>query len=186
MLAAPALLPAYALAAPWLGPLPHLHHTRKMLACLRPCRAVCSTAGPSGACVAGTHAAARRLPPLARPAACHAFHASAAAPSGSNKWSKIRHKKAANDSARGSFYGALSREIIACVRQHPTRSADTATNSRLGLLLRKARDMDVPKDKVQATLDKASRADGPDDKTLTFEALGPPPQGGTQPVAMIM
>lgn len=165
-----------------------------MLACLRPCRAVCSTAGPSGACLAaGTRAAPlrRALPPLAPalpPSArgARALHASAAAPSGSNKWSKIRHKKAANDSARGSFYGALSREILACVRQHPTRSADPATNSRLGLLLRKARDMDVPKDKVQATLDKASRADGPDDKTLTFEALGPAPQGGTQPVAMIM
>lgn len=106
--------------------------------------------------------------------------------SGHNKWSKIRHKKAANDSARSHSYGILSREIIASIRSHPTRSTSTADNVRLNYLLKKAREMDIPNSKVEATLKKAvGGGSGSGDKTATYEVvvhLG----GESQPVSLVL
>ncbi|KAE8259130.1 hypothetical protein A4X13_0g1215 [Tilletia indica] len=102
--------------------------------------------------------------------------------SGSNKWSKIKHKKAANDAARSATYGVLSREIISAVKSF---GPDPALNFRLSMLLRKARDLDIPKDKVEATLAKAAGKDGTDFQTVTYEVLGPV-SNSHPPVAMMI
>ncbi|PWN39380.1 YebC-like protein, partial [Ceraceosorus guamensis] len=105
--------------------------------------------------------------------------------SGSNKWSKIRHKKGAKDLERGTVYSAISREILASVRQHPTRSCDPNTNARLASLLRKAKDNGVPKDRVTATLEKANGVAAGSMHSVTYEALGPPNKAGV-PVALVI
>lgn len=114
-----------------------------------------------------------------------AFHNSACVASGSNKWSKIRHKKGAKDLERGTLYSAISREILACVRQHPTKSCDPSTNARLASLLKKAKDNGVPKDRVNATLEKANGVASGSMHSVTYEALGPSNKAGV-PVAMVM
>ncbi|MCO5565474.1 hypothetical protein L7F22_019147 [Adiantum nelumboides] len=106
--------------------------------------------------------------------------------SGHNKWSKIKHKKLANDTAKSTGYSNLSREIIAAVRNHPTRSASPEQNARLGQILRKAKSMDISKDKIEATLKKAeSIGSGGGGQTVTYEALGPTSSDGI-PVALIV
>lgn len=100
------------------------------------------------------------------------------------QWSKIKHKKAANDAAKGNLYSALSREIIAAVRNHPAHSTSPEHNSRLGALLRKAKDLDISKEKIEMTLKKAEGA-GAGGSSVTYEALGPATRNGV-PVALIM
>ncbi|KAK0544690.1 hypothetical protein OC846_005963 [Tilletia horrida] len=99
------------------------------------------------------------------------------------QWSKIKHKKQANDAAKSATYGVLSREIISAVKNFG--GPDPLLNYRLGMLLRKARDLDIPKDKIEATLAKASGRDGTDFQVVTYEALGPV-NGSHPPVAMII
>ena len=106
--------------------------------------------------------------------------------SGHNKWSKIKHKKLANDTAKSTGYSNLSREIIAAVRNHPTRSASPEQNARLGQILRKAKSMDFSKDKIEATLKKAeSMGTGNGGQTVSYEALGPTSSDGV-PIALIV
>ncbi|PWN32172.1 YebC-like protein [Meira miltonrushii] len=106
--------------------------------------------------------------------------------SGHNKWSKIKHKKLANDTTKSTGYSNLSREIIAAVRNHPQKSASPEHNARLGQILRKAKSMEVPKDKIEATLKKAeSIGAGGGGQTVTYEALGPVSSDGI-PVALIV
>jgi len=112
-----------------------------------------------------------------------AISTSASLQSGSNKWSKIRHKKAANDAAKSAAYGVLSREIISAVKNFG--GPDPALNYRLGMLLTKARELDVPKDKVEQTLAKAAGKDSVDLQTVTYEALGPV-TSSHPPVALII
>lgn len=106
--------------------------------------------------------------------------------SGHNKWSKIKHKKLANDTAKSTGYSNLSREIIAAVRNHPTRSVSPEQNARLGQILRKAKSMDISKDKIEATLKKAeSMGTGNGGQTVSYEALGPTSSDGV-PIALIV
>lgn len=59
-------------------------------------------------------------------------------------------------------------------------------NARLATLLRKARDMDVPKDKIEATLKKAEAMGAAGGgSSVTYEALGPNSKEGV-PVALIV
>jgi translational activator of cytochrome c oxidase 1 len=101
-----------------------------------------------------------------------------------NQWSKIKHKKAANDAAKSNMYGALSREIIASVRSHPTHSTSPELNSRLAALLKKAKDLEITKEKIEMTLKKAENA-GTSGSFASYEALGPQTKDGT-PAALIM
>jgi transcriptional/translational regulatory protein YebC/TACO1 len=82
------------------------------------------------------------------------------------------------------MYSSLSREIIACVRAHPTHSTSPEQNAKLAMLLRKAKDLNVTKEKIEMTLKKAEGS-GTGGDIVTYEALGPATKVGT-PVAMIM
>jgi len=82
------------------------------------------------------------------------------------------------------MYGALSREIIAAVRNHPSHSTSPEHNARLGMLLKKAKDLDVTKEKIEMTLKKAENA-GTGGTNITYEALGPTTKEG-MPDALIM
>lgn len=95
--------------------------------------------------------------------------------SGSNKWSKIKHKKAAQDALKGNTYGALSREILSSIKASPLPK-DLASlpehNSRLAYLLKKARDLDIPKDKIETTLQKARNQGNSGEEIVIYEVLG--------------
>lgn len=82
------------------------------------------------------------------------------------------------------MYGALSREIIAAVRNHPTHSILPEQNSRLAALLKKAKEFDVTKEKLEATLNKAAHV-GQGGTSIQYEMLGPTTRDGV-PVALIV
>lgn len=99
------------------------------------------------------------------------------------QWSKIKRKKGANDLARGQTYSLVSREIILAVK---TGGASPELNPRLAVALRKARDMGVPKDKVESSIAKGTGSGDADNlSTVTYEGLGPMRTAG-QPVAFVM
>jgi transcriptional/translational regulatory protein YebC/TACO1 len=70
-----------------------------------------------------------------------------------------------------------------CERTQP-HSTSPEQNAKLAMLLRKAKDLNVTKEKIEMTLKKAEGS-GTGGDIVTYEALGPATKVGT-PVAMIM
>jgi transcriptional/translational regulatory protein YebC/TACO1 len=106
------------------------------------------------------------------------------------QWSKIKHKKLANDAARGASYGSISREIIAAIKAHTSnapagQAADPQHNTRLGMLVKKAKDLGFPKDKIEASIAKASGKGADQLQTVTYEALGPTNENGSATALVI-
>lgn len=94
---------------------------------------------------------------------------------GHNKWSKIKHKKAANDAKRGKMFTKLLREITVAAR---TSGADSP---RVSLLVSKGRAINLPNDLIKRALARAEEKGEPDNtEELSYEAYGP---GG---VALVM
>lgn len=96
------------------------------------------------------------------------FSGTAIISSGSNKWSKVRHKKAAADSARSNTFGRLTREIIAAIK---AAGPSPETNARLALLLKKAKEVSFPKDRLEATLAKAQGGGSDGTQTVSYDVL---------------
>lgn len=90
----------------------------------------------------------------------------------------------ANDAAKGTTYSAISRELIAAVRNHPQHSISPDQNARLAMILKKAKDLEIPKEKIETTLKKAESA-GSGGSNISYEAVGPTTKDGL-PVALIM
>ncbi|PVF92438.1 YebC-like protein [Serendipita vermifera] len=75
--------------------------------------------------------------------------------SGHNKWSKIRHNKAIQDSKKNVLYNRLQRDIIIAVQ---TGGPDATVNPSLSLAIKKAKTMGLPKANLERTLAKARTA----------------------------
>lgn len=119
------------------------------------------------------------------------------------QWSKIKHKKMANDAARGNQFSLLARELINTIRQYrpptagrqpiqlaPGELAPGATvpaaNARLAAALHKARDIGFPKAKIEAAIAKAGGKKSNTLLTPSYEFFGPAPAGGGQGVALLL
>ncbi|CAO1619858.1 unnamed protein product [Sympodiomycopsis kandeliae] len=101
--------------------------------------------------------------------------------SGSNRWSKVKHKKFAADAVKSNTFSRLTTEITAAVR---SGGEIPENNAKLAVLLRKAKSLQFPKDKLEATLAKASKSTDAT-HSLTYEVIGPVTEGGTS-VALII
>jgi YebC/PmpR family DNA-binding regulatory protein len=87
--------------------------------------------------------------------------------SGHNKWSKIKHKKAATDAKKSKVFSKLVKLI-----QVEAKAANGDTNSPgLRAAIEKARKENMPNDKIERAIKKASEAG--DVSAVTFEAYGP-------------
>jgi len=73
--------------------------------------------------------------------------------SGHNKWSTIKHKKAATDAKKGKIFSRVAKEIFVAVRQG---GSDPDTNISLRALMQKARSVNMPADNVDRAIKKAS------------------------------
>jgi transcriptional/translational regulatory protein YebC/TACO1 len=88
---------------------------------------------------------------------------------GHNKWSKIRHKKAAADQEKSLRFAKLSLEIISAIKGtfinlhlafatyhvytlYKEKGPDPSLNLRLSLALNKARDSNMPKANIENAL----------------------------------
>ena len=61
--------------------------------------------------------------------------------SGHSKWATIKHKKAANDKARGKLFAKLLRQVEVAAREG---GGDPETNPTLRTMFQKARDNSIP------------------------------------------
>ncbi len=87
--------------------------------------------------------------------------------SGHNKWSKIKHKKAATDAAKSKIFAKLVKLI-----QVEAKACGGDINSPgLKLAIEKARKANMPKDNIERAIKKASEAG--ETKAVVYEAYGP-------------
>lgn len=91
--------------------------------------------------------------------------------SGHSKWAGIKHKKALVDAKRGQTFTRATREITMAAREG---GGDIDGNFRLRLAVQKAREVNMPADKIQSAIARgtgASKADALEE--LRYEGYGP-------------
>lgn len=89
--------------------------------------------------------------------------------SGHNKWSKIKHKKAATDAAKGKIFSKHSALITIAVRD---AGGDVNAASVLAAVERAKKDS-MPKDNIERALAKGSGAGGATLEEVMYEGYGP-------------
>src|SRR5437588_11979918 len=91
--------------------------------------------------------------------------------SGHSKWAGIKHKKAVVDARRGQAFTRASREITIAAKEG---GGDVDGNFRLRLAIQKAREANMPADKIQAAIDRGTGAGkGESLEELRYEGYGP-------------
>jgi YebC/PmpR family DNA-binding regulatory protein len=91
--------------------------------------------------------------------------------SGHSKWAGIKHKKAIVDAKRGQAFTRASREITIAAKEG---GGDVDGNFRLRLAIQKAREANMPADKIQAAIDRGTGAGKGDAlEELRYEGYGP-------------
>ena len=91
--------------------------------------------------------------------------------SGHSKWAGIKHKKAIVDAKRGQAFTRASREITIAAKEG---GGDVDGNFRLRLAIQKAREVNMPADKIQAAIDRGTGAGKGDSlEELRYEGYGP-------------
>jgi YebC/PmpR family DNA-binding regulatory protein len=85
---------------------------------------------------------------------------------GHNKFSKIKHKKAATDKLKAQNFSKVVKLIQIAARKGST---DPAMNPELRLALEKAKEVNMPKDNINRILEKASNTSG---QVIMYEGFG--------------
>ncbi len=99
---------------------------------------------------------------------------------GHSKWANIKHRKGRADAIKGKIFSRLVKEIISAVRQG---GPDPKSNSKLRLVLQKARTANLPNDNIERNIKKATSADQADFTEMTYELYG---HGGVGIIAEVM
>ena len=92
--------------------------------------------------------------------------------SGHNKWSKIKHKKAATDAAKSKVFGKAARLIAL---ESKKASGDTSAPG-LRAAIDAARVVNMPKDNIDRAVAKGSSSETAALESIVYEMYGP---GGT-------
>src|SRR5919108_5248304 len=91
--------------------------------------------------------------------------------SGHSKWAGIKHKKAVVDARRGQTFTRVAREVTIAAREG---GGDPDRNFRLRLAVQKAREANMPTDRIQAAIDRGTgAAKGEALEELRYEGYGP-------------
>ena len=91
--------------------------------------------------------------------------------SGHNKWSTIKHKKAAVDAKRGKLFSRLIKEITVAAR---LGGGDESANPRLRSAIAAARAANMPKDNIGRAVKKGTgELEGAEYTEVTYEGYGP-------------
>lgn len=91
--------------------------------------------------------------------------------SGHNKWSSIKHRKAAQDSKRQAVFNKIIREIVVAAREG---GGDVRTNATLAGLCDKSRQAGMPKETMERAIARGSGAQsGENYERLSYEGRGP-------------
>ena len=73
--------------------------------------------------------------------------------SGHSKWATIKHRKGAQDKARGKLFAKLIRQIEVAAREG---GGDVASNATLRTMFHKARDASVPMDTIERAIKRGT------------------------------
>lgn len=94
--------------------------------------------------------------------------------SGHNKWSTIKHKKAATDAKRGAVWTKIIKEMTVAARMG---GGDVSANPRLRKAVDDAKSANMPKDNIERAIKKGTgELEGVNYEEGSFEGYGP---GGT-------
>jgi len=99
---------------------------------------------------------------------------------GHSKWANIKHRKGRADAIKGKVFSRITKEIITAVK---LGGPDPKSNSRLKLVLQKARAMNMPNDNIERNIKKASSADQADFTPVIYELYG---HGGVGIIADVL
>ena len=88
---------------------------------------------------------------------------------GHSKWANIKHRKGRADAAKGKIFSRITKEIISAVKQG---GPDPKSNSKLRLVLQKAKAANLPNDNIERNIKKAISSDQADFSELTYELYG--------------
>lgn len=88
---------------------------------------------------------------------------------GHNKWTQIKRKKGANDSARSAVFGKFARRIT--VEAKKANGDMNAAN--LSAIIERARKADMPKDAIERAVAKATTTEAGALEQITYETYGP-------------
>lgn len=88
---------------------------------------------------------------------------------GHSKWANIKHRKGRADKIKGKIFSRITKEIITAVK---LGGPDPKSNSRLRLVILKAREANMPSDNIERNIKKASSADQADFSEFTYEMYG--------------
>ena len=72
---------------------------------------------------------------------------------GHSKWANIKHRKGRVDASRAKLFTKLSREIIVAAKEG---GPDTSQNPRLRMAVQKAKDGNMPNDRINRNIEKAT------------------------------
>ncbi|PIQ91337.1 MAG: YebC/PmpR family DNA-binding transcriptional regulator [Parcubacteria group bacterium CG11_big_fil_rev_8_21_14_0_20_39_22] len=89
--------------------------------------------------------------------------------SGHNKWSKIKHKKAAGDAAKSKVFGKYARLITVEAK----KVGGNLESPRLKAVIEKAKKDNMPNDNIERAVKKATEAGGGSMEEVIYEAYGP-------------
>lgn len=91
--------------------------------------------------------------------------------SGHSKWSTIKRKKGLIDAERGKIFQKLTKEIYVAAKNG---DPNVENNPTLRMIVDKAKAANMPKDRIQAAIDKASKSAGGEDyEFVRYEGYGP-------------
>ena len=90
--------------------------------------------------------------------------------SGHSKWANIKHRKGAQDKRRGKLFNRLIREIMLAVRQ---AGNNPESNPALRMAIQNARGANLPGDKIDNAIKKASGMGSEVYQEISYEAYGP-------------
>jgi len=91
--------------------------------------------------------------------------------SGHSKWATIKHKKGLADANRSKIFQKLNKEIYVAAK---SGDKDPDNNPALRMIVDKAKAQNMPKDRIQAAIDKAhSTSAGEDYEFVRYEGYGP-------------
>jgi YebC/PmpR family DNA-binding regulatory protein len=99
---------------------------------------------------------------------------------GHSKWANIKHKKERADKKKGKEFSRIAKEIINAVKQN---GPDPKNNSKLKLVIQKAKTANMPNDILERNIKKASSTNQENFTEMTYELYG---HGGVGIIADIM
>src|SRR5215213_7952753 len=91
--------------------------------------------------------------------------------SGHSKWATIKHKKGAQDKARGKLFAKLIRQVEVAAREG---GGDATANASLRTMVQKARDASVPMDTIDRAIKRGTgELEGVRYEPISYEGYAP-------------